>query len=315
MSKNLKNIKNKEIEKIYYDIKNSNYLSSIKKLYQGNDKKININDVKYWLQNQDIYTLFKNRNIHFKRSKFVSSKINRFWAIDLADMRNIKKYNNNISYLLVVIDVLSKFGWALPITDKKPSSIIIALNKIINNKSYPEVIISDCGREFDNNVFKKYLRDKNINHYICRNTEVKSAVAERFIRTIKEKLYKYMFLNNTKIYFDVLDNIVYNYNNSVHSQTLYKPINVNKKNQKKVFLNLYKERIENKYPKYNINDKVRILNIKNIFDKGYKTNFTEEIFKINKILNTLPFPRYQIKDLKNNIIIGSFYEKELSKII
>ena len=138
-------------------------------------------------------------------------------------------------------------------------------------------------------------------------TEGKSVVAERFIRTLKNRIFKHMTVIQQNIYFDVLNDIVDKYNNTVHKTIKMKPIEVTD--------NYYAEYNEDpsnkKDPKFKVGDNVRISKYKNIFAKGYTPNWSEEVF-INKIKNTVPWT-YAISDLNGEEITGSFYEKELQK--
>ena len=139
----------------------------------------------------------------------------------------------------------------------------------------------------------------------------KSVVAERFIRTLKNKIYKYMTSVSIYIYvyIDRLDDIVKEYNNTYHKSIKMKPVDV-KYNTYIAF----KKEVNDKNPKFKVGDHVRISKYKNIFGKGYMPNWSEEIFVIKKIKNTVPWT-YVINDLNGEEIIGTFYEKELQKTI
>ena len=137
--------------------------------------------------------------------------------------------------------------------------------------------------------------------------EGKSVVAERFIKTLKNKIYKHMTTISKNAYFDVLDDIVKDYNNSFHSSIKMKPKDVKDDCSIK-----YVEESNKKDPKFKIDDHVRISKYKNMFSKGYLPNWSEEDFVINKIQNTVPWT-YLINDLNGKEIKGSFYEKELQK--
>ena len=138
-------------------------------------------------------------------------------------------------------------------------------------------------------------------------TEGKSVVAERFIRTLKNRIFKHMPAINQYIYFDVLDDILDKYNNTVHRTIKIKPIEVTGD-----YYAEYNEIPNKKYPKFKVGDNARISKYKNIFAKGYTPNWSEEVFVINKIKNTVPWT-YAISDLNGEEITGSFYEKELQK--
>ena len=136
--------------------------------------------------------------------------------------------------------------------------------------------------------------------------EGKSVVAERFIKTLKNKIYKHMTTIGKNVYFNDLDDIVKRYNNTVHSSIKMKPKDVTDNN----FIEYSEE--SNKDPKFKVGDHVRISKYKNVFAKGYTPNWSEEVFVINKVQNTVSWT-YLINDLNGGEIKGSFYEKELQK--
>ena len=135
--------------------------------------------------------------------------------------------------------------------------------------------------------------------------EGKSVVAERFIRTLKNKIFKHMTAISKNIYFDVLDDIVDNYNNTVHRTIKIKPTDV--KDDSYAECN---EDFNKKDPKFKVSDHVKISNYKNIFVKGCAPNWSEEVFVVSKIKNTVPWT-YVVNDLSGEEITGSFYEKEI----
>ena len=133
----------------------------------------------------------------------------------------------------------------------------------------------------------------------------KSVVAERFIRTIKNKIYKYMTSISKNVYIDRLDDIVKECYNSYHKSIKMKPVDV----KDNTYIDFKKE-VNDKNPKFKVGDHVRIFKYKNIFTKGYMPNWSEEIFIIKKIKNTAPWT-YVVNDLNGEEIIGTFYEDGL----
>ena len=187
-------------------------------------------------------------------------------------------------------------------------TIINAFQSILDkSKRKPNKIWTDQGSEFYNNVFKKWLKYNSIIMYSTKNNEGKSFVAERFIRTLKNKIYKHMTAISKSVYYDVLDDIVDEYNNTYHSTIKMKPIDV-----KNDSFAEYNEESNEKGPKFKVGDHVRISKYKNIFAKGYAPNWRKEIFVVKKIKNTMPWT-YVISDLNGEEVVGSFYEKELQK--
>ena len=245
----------------------------------------------------------------FNKRKVYSQFKDNIWGVELADMQSLSRKNKGIKYLLCVIDLDSKYAFVIPLKDKKGISIVNAFDKIIKQSNRkPNKIWVDQEGEFYNNAFGKWLSDNDINMYSTYN-ECKSVVAEIFIRTLKNKLYKHMAATGKKVYYDVLDDVVNKYNNTKHSTIKMKPIDVGDKN-KRVYIDEHNE----KDSRFKLGDRVRISRYKNIFAKGYTPNWSKEIFIVNKINDTVPHT-YNLKDLNDEEIIGSFYDKELQKSI
>ena len=140
------------------------------------------------------------------------------------------------------------------------------------------------------------------------HNEGKSVVAERFMRRIKSKIYKHMTSISKNVYIDKLDDIVHKYNSKKQRTIKMKPIDVNDN----TYIDFGKE-VNDNDPKFKVGDHVRISKCKNIFAKGYAPNWSEEVFVIKKIKNTVPWT-YVIDDLNSEEITGTFYEKELQKM-
>ena len=203
--------------------------------------------------------------------------------------------------------MFSKYARVVPINDKKGTSIVIAFKKIISKRE-PNEIWVDQGSEFYNDTFKEFLKINNIEMY-STYSEGRSVVPERFIRTLKNKIFKHMTAISKNVYFDMLDDIVDKYNNTVHRTIKTKPIDVTGD-----YYAEYNEIFNKKDSKFKVGDSVRISKYKNIFAKGYTRSWSEEVFVISKIENTVSWT-YVISDLNGQEITGSFYEKELQKTI
>ena len=222
-------------------------------------------------------------------------------------MQSLSKKNNGIKYILCAIDVFSTYAFVLPLKDKKGASITNAFNKIIKQSNRkPNKIWVDQGGEFYNNVFKRWLSNNDIIMYSTFN-EGKSAVVDRFIRTLKNKLYKHMTAINKNVYYNVLDDVVNEYNNTKHNTIKIKPKDVGDDNSR-----VYIEQHNKKSARFNVGDRVRISKFKNIFTKGHTPNWSKEIFIVNKINDTVRWT-YSLKDLNSEEILGSFYDRELQK--
>ena len=187
-------------------------------------------------------------------------------------------------------------------------SVTSALRSIFEERK-PEKMWVDKGKEFYNKDVKSLVE-----LYSTENEE-KSSVVERWIRTMKEKMWKYFTDNNMNVYIDILPDLVEDYNNTKHSSIKMTPVEASmKKNELVVWRNLYPDRLKSVKvdPKFSIGDKVRITKKKKTFKKGYTTRWTEEVFTIVAVQHTSPVT-YKIADLNGEEIDGPFYEPELQK--
>ena len=199
----------------------------------------------------------------FKKRKVYSAFKDNIWAADLADMQLISKFNTGFRFLLCATDIYSKYAWVVCLKDKKGSSIVNAFQGFLKkSKRKPNKIWVDKGSEFYNSHFKKWLKENSIEMYSTHN-EGKSVVAERFIRRIKNKIYKHMTSISKNMYIDKLDDILHKYNNQNHRTIKINPIDVK--------YNTYIDFNENN-PKFKVVGHVRMSKYKNIFAKDYTPN-------------------------------------------
>ena len=220
--------------------------------------------------------------------------------------------NKGFRYMLNVIDCFTKFAWSIPLKDKKALTVLEAFKKIVNeSKMIPKHLWVDEGKEFYNKDMTQWLKDNDIVRYSTHG-EHKSAIVERFNRTLKTKMWTRFTAENTQNWIDMLDKLMKDYNNTVHSTTKYKPTDA-AENESEVWNNIETSRVvERTVPKFSVGDSVRISRIKGIFEKGYLPNYSEELFKIVEVKRTDPVT-YILKDLQDEVVTGGFYEQELQK--
>ena len=185
-------------------------------------------------------------------------------------------------------------------------SIVNVFQKIISGRRKPNKIWVDQGDDFYKKLFKRFLNINNI-EMCSAYKEGKSVVAEKFIRTLKNKIFKHMAAISKNVCFDVLDNIVNKYNNIVHRSIKMEPINAISDSYAE-----YNKDSNEKDPRFKVGDNVRISKYENVFATGYTQNWSEEAFFVSNIKNTVLWT-YVISDLNGEPITGSFYEKELQK--
>ena len=223
--------------------------------------------------------------------------IDDIWNLDILDLKDYGPENNRgYKYVLVTIDNFRKYGWTVPLKNKNAQTIKDSFeNILINSKRSPNLIESDCGKEFYNNIFQDFLNKNNIKLY-SRKTSYGAVFAERFNRTIRDLLKKVVFEHGDANWIDVLPTITKQYNKKVHSSTKLTPIQASlKKNESFVYQNLLDKRKKIK-PKFQINDLVRVADLKKTFSKGDTTNWSYKLYEITEIINDT-IPAFKIDNL------------------
>jgi len=182
----------KRLEKIYYDPTHAVSFSGAPKLMRETKKTIPKDKTIAWLESQDVYTLHRPLRRRYPRRSYSLYNIDDLWEADIVDLRAIKNYNNNYAYLLVVIDVLSKFAWVEKLRDKTSTSVARGLAHILahSNGRRPIVLQTDGGKEFVGSATQLFLKNAKIGFRVARNPDVKAAVVERFNRTLKERIWR-----------------------------------------------------------------------------------------------------------------------------
>ncbi len=277
--------------------------------------------VKEFLEQQDVYTRHKNIRKRFPTRRVIVGGIDDQFQADLVEMIPYAKENNNYKYMLTCIDCFSKYAWAIPMKNKTADETIKAFDIIFSEAAAPgcarkpRKLQTDHGKEYTNKKLQYYLNKLNI-HWFATNSEFKASIVERFNRTLKSLMWKYFTDMGNKRWIDVIPDLVSNYNHRKHSSIGMTPAEASKKeNESVVRMNLYPGDISNQsstQPKFKVGDLVRISKYKTPFSKSYEGNFTNETFKISKVLNTVP-PTYKVKDFNGEEILGSFYAEQLSR--
>jgi Integrase core domain len=250
---------------------------------------------------------------NYKRRRTIIKGMDDLWQSDLCQLDQYAKYNKNFKFILVVIDCFSKFVWCRPIKSKSGDDVARAFEDILKSQSRkPHNLQTDQGREYFNVHFQKLMKKYNINHYNTYS-RMKAAIAERVIRSLKERLFKYFSLNGIYKWIDVLPTITQHYNNRKHRTTGMKPSSVNKKNEQQILKESYTHiKMATGARKFKIGDLVRISKAKHVFEKGYVPNWTTELFKVVTVKLTNPIT-YLLEDLHGDPIKGCFYTDELQK--
>ena len=192
--------------------------------------------VKNILKRIEAYSVQKPARRHFRRNRVLVSGMNEQFDGDLASMENVASYNSGIKFLLVLVDVFSRFLIIRSLKDKKSSTVVNALKNVFtkSNIQKPRTIRFDKGREFMGEV-KKYLQKEHIQVFYTQNSQIKSNYAEIVIKTIKRKIYAYFMEKQTYRYIDVLQDLVKSYNDTPHSSLGgVTPSSVTKRNEDEI---------------------------------------------------------------------------------
>ncbi len=262
------------LSSVYYNPKRSGGFGGVERLYNDvkKDGKFDVSrsKIRKWLMSQDTYTLHKPARRRFKQNRVIVGGIDELWQMDLADMQPLANENDGYRYLLVCIDVFSKFAWIVPLKNKTGPALVEAFKVILKSDRKPQKIQTDQGTEFFNKHFKALMKQEDIQLYNTYN-ETKASIVERLIRTLKTKMWRFFTSKKTRRYIDMLDDLAYSYNHSKHRSIKKKPVNVTIENEQEIWHTLYGDRPSRKRKikyKFFVGDQVRISKIKRKFEKG-----------------------------------------------
>lgn len=326
------------LRELYYTPGKPGAYAGPEKLYQAVKQegkyKIGRQRIRQFLNNEDSYSLYKPIRKTFPRSKVIVNTIDSMWDGDLADVSNIASHNDGYKFLLVLIDIFSRYLFIVPLKNKHHQNIVDGLKLVFQKRRKPNTLRTDKGSEFKNRWVKAFLKKEGI-HAIYTQNETKANYAERVIRTMKNLMYRYFMKNRTYRFINILQDLVKSYNKRPHrSLGGNAPANVNKENADEIRLESYlsgktkldvnqsktlgrsKEKKRAKpFFKFKIGDDVRLSQLKHPFQRDYQQKWTEEFFKVNERYKRGQIPVYKLKDLAGDPIEGTFYESELQKVI
>jgi hypothetical protein len=244
--------------------------------------------------------------------------IDQQWQADLADMQTLAGDNDGFHYILTCIDILTRYAWAIPVRSKSTSDMVTAMKKLFQtaHPRVPQRLQTDKGMEFFNRQVSALLRQKGVHHF-ASNSDQKAAVVERFNRTLKTRIWVYFTANKTQRYVDILQDIVYSYNHTVHRAIHMRPVDVEgEAAATKAWMSLfYKDTCGHHEIRKPLEEgqRTRIARWKGEFEKGYMPNWSREHFVVRKRLDH-PLTVYKLEDAMREPLEGNFYAKELQAI-
>ena len=322
----------KYLEDIYYDPSHPGSYQGLEKLMKQVRSeglhKISSDKVKQWLQDQPSYSLNKRVRLNFNRAQVITSGKDDQFEMDLLSLEPYSESNDGYKYLLVVIDAFSRYAWVRPLKDKTANRVIIQLKDIFKEGRLPRRVRTDRGSEFTSSLTRDYFKDIGVSMMFSSN-EKQANFAERFVKTIKSRIHRYMTAQKTRRYIDVLQDFVQSYNNTEHRSIEMAPSEVDETNEKLLWWNLYspggdifkflKEQPDwsrKKAVKFqlNVGDLVRISHRRKSFQREYDSRWSREIFRIVHRFKRQHRALYEIEDLLWERIKGTFTKLELQKV-
>jgi len=311
---------------LYFNPINPGSFQGPKRLKRAVDEdgqfSITLEQIEDWLQNQEPYSLNKNVSRSFQRGRVLVKGIDDQWEADLADMQSYSKSNDDIKYLLFVIDVFSRYLWVEPLKDKSANEVAGGFDAILGDTTrHPRRLRTDAATDFTSNTFQKLLKGENISHFVT-HSEKQANYVERVIQTMKKKIFRFMNAENTEQYITVLENLVQSYNNTWHSGIKKRPADVTKSNERKLWWQMYwgdepynpRRRDKKVKFRYKQGDVVRMTVLRSPLQREYTSTWTIELFKISDRFERQEQPIYKLVDWVNDPVAGTFYEFELQRV-
>ena len=311
---------NRMLNRLYYDVNSPANFASAQTLYyhaRQRDPSIKFKTVTNFLEAQHVYAIHKQTVKKFPRNKVTAIGLDSHWQADLCDMRSLKK-SNKIGYILTVVDVLSKYGFAEPVARKSSKLVAEAFAKIVKRSGRrPWYLMTDKGTEFRGEFQRYVTKDLGITLYTANSPVIKAPNVERFNRILKTRMWKYFTQQQTRRYTNVLQQLINACNERYSNPIKMRPSEVTLENEWEVWQRLYgndKMKVTPKF-KYKLGDRVRIAIPPKGFHKGYYARFSDTVHVITERLPRRP-PVYRVREEnKQEPLKRIFYHEELVKIV
>ncbi|KAL3111042.1 hypothetical protein niasHT_012960 [Heterodera trifolii] len=291
---------NTTLDKLYNDSSSPAAFAGVTALWKEARKKIKHlrkRDVEHYLEGHRTYTLMRPRRVRFPRAKTVAAGFMTDVQVDLADFQALSRHNRGHRYLLVAVDVLSKRLFVVPLKNKRADEMLEAFKQLIDQMPM------------------EFFEEQEIEKHEPVHSAVKASVAERAIRNVKQRLYRYFAEKETLNWVDAVQKIVDGINSSPSRVHGMSPIDVDFSNAQKVWKRLYGHpSLQKRSPRFRKEEFVRMSREKGQFEKGYLPNYGDEILEIDEVLKAVRPIRYKLRDEHGEKFKGSFYEQELTRV-
>ena len=301
----------------YYNPSNPGSYGGRERLFrQLQNEGISRKDVSKFLEGEETYQLHKDRKSRFNRNKVISYSKDWNWQADLVDLSKLARYNQGYRYILVVIDVMTKYAWARCMKTKQAGDIKRAFENIFElDGRKPVRLQTDRGTEFTSDWMRNFYKNNDIYYFTTFTKTFKCSIVERLNRTIKSRMFRYFTRNNSKSYVHVLEKLMKSYNNSYHSSIQMTPKEACNTDPKILFRLLYGDLKKSKNNvAISIGDNVRIAHDRSTFDKAYEQTYSQLMARIKHLDRFSENPIFTVEDLDGSKDNRRFYKHELQKI-
>jgi transposase InsO family protein len=300
----------------------------LKKQSTKRGKKVrvpSISEIQQWLLHRRPYTVHKPARKRYKMKKVVVPGVNIQLQADLVDMQQWARSNDGFRYILLALDTFSRYAYCRPLKTKQGHVVVVSLEAILDeaeNRIDRKIkkLQTDQGLEFYNKHVKEMLERRHV-FLFSTKSPTKAQMVERLIRTLRSRQERFNTYRGSRRWLENFPVLVKSYNKTVHS-ALPKgmtPSDVNLKNERDIWMHLYgneffkkPKRVRRKELK--IGNLVRLSKRKQLFEKSFYQNFTDEIFSVAHVSRRTNPPTYRIKDLNDQLLEGIFYFEELALV-
>lgn len=311
-----------ELSKLYYNPRHPGAFAGLERFYRS-QKIATRKQVKEFLKAQETYTLHFPSRVRFPRNQVVVGGINHLWDTDLLSMQNLASENESFKYIVTGIDVLSKYAYCEKLKTKSARDVTAGFRKMLDRAKEenrkPMAVRSDAGSEYRNRSFRHLMEEYGVKHYTTSNTETKAHFAEIFQKFLKRIIFKTLTKRKTRVWIDILEDVVWNYNHSYHRTIKMTPAAVEAGDDTEEIV--WRRQYEARAPprpdgsfKFGEGDLVRLSHVAKVFRREFHQKWTEEVFRVSSRRKRAGLNVYTIQDVEGEDLLGTFYQPELQGV-
>lgn len=306
------------IHRQWGNLKADGGLQSLSAFARSQKNSYNIKELERSLSKIPAFSLHRQNRKRVKRPAIIINSAFTSYCVDLIQLTSLSNYNSNYGWILVLLDQFRKYISLQPLKQKTTKLVSVALEKALKElsaggKYFPNVITSDSGLEFRGKETQAVLKKYNIKHYLTKPPR-HAVFCEAAVKKTKTLMFRWMTLNKTKRWLDIVPEVANKINNTVHDSTKMKPKDINRSNETVAFENMYRKLALTpiKKGKFSVGDICRISGARNIFTKSYVPGFSKKLYRVKIKREMPPVTTYRLETLDGEEVPYSFVDSELS---